>query len=437
MKKRGRGIRMNRQKRGIRPGWRGLARLSAPALLLSVAVALAGPTAHPAGNPTASVPEADTVGAIDTDVADSTEIAELTPPENSPPVWMDFYAEGGNEPNENNDLAAYGELKIGKRIELPLPLDIYGKLRAGHDRDGNFWHNRDDLGLGLRLFMLHDKATLFAMVEAVRGRYVADRSLMERRAGSVSELTALRAEIDQLQRRGNEIDRQIFFLQMNRGSLDTLQATVDSLNTQIRHLQTTLDSLQNQGTSLSPTLDNIQAATDSMMRIPVGLVVEYRAGLIFQKSWGYDNPGTTAAIVMPWRLWGDLYGECFFQDLRRKIRARTERNEYADSTYRYQNLILTLAPKIGVVALEGIAGMLIPYGEAEGIVDIRGDWYNNKATACLGIRYKPVKVLDLVIDCEYALGTYFGRERPEDPNPYTQTFANFRVGASFWYGLGL
>ena len=336
----------------------------------------------------------------------------------APPLWMDFYTEGANEPNENNNPYGYLEVKVGKKINTSLPVDLYTKFRVEGDRDHYFWHNREDIGIGGRIHLLTEKASLFFLTEGMVGRFIPDRGVQTAFENVQAQLTRFES---QLQGNYYELEQYAFrqSLGIGGGKGDSLQKHIDALSVSIQKLQNYIDSLQQ--------------VSDSIKAIPASLVTDIRAGPVFYKGWGNDPDGR----IFPLRSWGDIYGDLIFLSSMRQIQERGADNLFHNSFNRYTNLIATFSPKIGFVLIEGLLGSLITYGEANCMVDVRGDWYNNLGWVAAGLRYKPFNVIDLSILAEYTTGCYWGRQYKDDVNPNKPTFANFRLGINFWYGVGL
>lgn len=364
------------------------------------------------------------------DASDTTvPISPASNEETTAPLWMEIYSEGGNGPDEANNVNGYTEIKIGKRISTFIPIDLYGKLRAEADRAHYFWHNHEDVGLGARFPIISKGASLFLMVEGSAGRYSMGSQLKNTINAHLDHLNEIQGQLDRVWNRYDNVYIQSEYIKNGIVNSDQLQAQVNALRNSLYSMQATLDTLTQQR-------DSLRQITDSLMKIPSGDLAEFRAGLVFWKGWGYsDSP--TRQLSFPLRSWGDFYGESIFLLSRRSIHQRdTMTNEYNPAQDTYSNLICSLSPKIGMVAAEFLGGSYIAYIGGNLIVDTRSDWYNNVSSFETGIRFKPFSQIDFAINAGFVAGSYLGRQRQEDENPNKRTFSDFRVQASFWYGMG-
>jgi hypothetical protein len=345
------------------------------------------------------------------------------------PLWMDCYAEGGNEPNENNNLYGYTEIKTGKRIPLFLPIDMYGKVRIEGDRAGYFWHNHSDIGAGGRLHLLSGSASLFLFAEGSVGRYSGGNMIRHTATLVQNKLTVLQNKIDRTWNAYQGVFEQSINIKYGIGDPTQILGPIDSLKNALFALQSYIDTLTQQR-------DSIQCVTDSLMQIPAEDLVELRGGLVFWKGWGASECLPTNR-TFPFHFWGDLYGEIILLSSQRGIYERdVSTGNYIPVSYKYLNAICFLSPKIGSVISDGPGGTLIGYTGGDFLIDTRGDWYNNKTSVEAGFRYKPFFSIDLSINAEYLLGTYLGRQRPDDENPNSRFFSDFRIHVSMWHGLG-
>lgn len=340
------------------------------------------------------------------------------PDANLPPLWVETYSEGGNMPSEDNNLSGSLELKIGKRFRLKRPIDIYSKFSVAIDRDHYFWNNRNDIGIGSRIHLMTNKASLIFLAEGSIGRFVPDNRITSQ----------FNQTSDKLQNVTDDLDGVIYQLEQDAmaAELDLLKS--DSLQKHIRELNASEKEFQT-------TIDSLNQIADSLKAIPMELVKDVRAGFVFWKGWGED--GSENDRLFPFRFWGDLYGELIFLYTQRRIQTRDSQGEYMKSWNRYINTICSISPKIGLVLMDGVIGSVVGYGKVNGMIDVRGDWYNNLGSFSAGLRYKPFSAIDLSIFGEYNNGMYWGRQYKDDVNPNKQFFSDFRYGFTFWYGLGM
>jgi hypothetical protein len=334
------------------------------------------------------------------------------------PLWVETYSEGGNMPSENNNLSGSLDLKIGKRFRWKKPIDIYSKFSVALDRDHYFWNNRNDIGIGSRIHLMTNKASLLFLAEGSIGRFVPDD-----RITSQFNVTS-----DKLENATEDLDRVIYLLEQDAmaAELDLLKS--DSLQKHIKKLKASEKVFQS-------SIDSLTQIADSLKAIPMELVKDVRAGFVFWKGWGEE--GSEKDRLFPFRFWGDLYGELIFLYTQRRIQSRDNKGEYMKSWNRYINTICSISPKIGLVLMDGVIGSVVGYGKINSLIDIRGDWYNNLGSFSAGLRYKPFSTIDLSIFSEYNNGMYWGRQYKDDVNPNKQFFSDFRYGFTFWYGLGI
>jgi hypothetical protein len=343
---------------------------------------------------------------------------EEQPDASLPPLWVETYSEGGNLPSENNNLSGSLDLKIGKRFRLKKPVDIYSKFSVALDRDHYFWNNRNDIGIGSRIHLMTNKASLLFLAEGSIGRFVPDDRITSQ----------FNKTSDKLESATDELDRVIYLMEQDAmaAELDLLKS--DSLQKHIKKLKASEKVFQS-------SIDSLTQIADSLKAIPMEMVKDIRAGFVFWKGWGED--GSESDRLFPFRFWGDLYGELIFLYTQRRIQTRNSKGDYMKSWNRYINTICSISPKIGLVLMDGVIGSVVGYGRVNGMIDVRGDWYNNLGSFSAGLRYKPFSAIDLSIFGEYNNGMYWGRQYKDEVNPNKQLFSDFRYGFTFWYGLGM
>jgi hypothetical protein len=176
---------------------------------------------------------------------------------------------------------------------------------------------------------------------------------------------------------------------------------------------------------------------DSAALIPAGNVMEFQAGLVFQKNWGDPVNGESGPwFAFPLRFWGNIYSDCIFQSLRRHVLTRHGGSTFSDSTVRLDNLIFYANPDVGILLMDGRAGSIAAYATGYLWFDTHQDWWNNLWMAGPGLSWQPLPILDFAFKAEYLWGAYYRKARKEDPLPYRKSFSDVRLAANFWYGLG-
>lgn len=366
----------------------------------------------------------------------ATEDAEVEAP--PPPLWLEFYGEAVGSRHEDDNIAGFTDTKVGKRLPGPLKADLYGRIRYYRDGRDFYWNNRADAGIGIRVPLLR-KVSLTAFAEAAWGRYLSLASgalPLERLQVRVERN---RAAIDAAQKSFQALYKEVFKAAvLEDPAVD--RATIKYLDTAGNsHLQA-LARLDAQLDSLETSKDSLGQAMDSVGLVPAGEVAEYKAGLVFWHGWGRpadDADPPSRWFAFPIRPWGEVYADCVYSSLSRHVRARGAGGEYRDSVARFSNLIAYANPAAGLLVMEGRAGSLAALVSAYLWFDTRGDWWNNRAMAGPGLRYQPLRDIDLAIKAEWMFGRYYGRERAQDPNPYAKGFSDARLTAGFWHGLGI
>lgn len=353
----------------------------------------------------------------------------------APALWLETYGEGVYSHHEDDNLAGFADWKVGKRLPGPLQLDVYGKIRFYRDQRDFFWNNRADGGLGVRLPLLR-KVSLTAFAEATWGRYLSLSTGTVPMDRLQARIDNNRAAIDAAQKGFQAMYKSIFNANLVEDPAFDRQ-TLKQLDTLGNSQLASLARLNGQLDSLETAKDSLRQIMDSIALVPTGEVVEYKAGLVFWQGWGgpQDNPASWFAF--PLRPWGDLYADVIASSLERHVSARRANNEYGDSTVRIRNIILYANPSLGWMLMDGKIGSLAAYATAYAWYDTHRDWWNNLAMGGPGVRYQPFREIDLSVKAEYLWGRYYGRERKGDPNPYAASFADTRLTASFWHGLGL
>jgi hypothetical protein len=358
--------------------------------------------------------------------------------ESPQPLWMDTYGEGVYSRHDNRNLSGFTEFKLGKRVNLGIPTDFYLKTRLYRDQRDFFWNNRADVGLGARIPLLK-KVSLQLFGEVIGGQYLRLSSGTLGSEGMQARIEKNRAAINVAQGEFQAMYKEIFEANLiNDRNVD--RKTISRLDTTGNTHLATLSRLNDHLDSLETSQDSMASVMDSLALIPAGSLREYRAGLIFWYGWGQDAAGQEAPrprVSFPARLWGEIYSDWIFSSLGRHVRTRGPDDIYRDSVARFNNLIFYANPAAGMMVMEGIAGSLAAYATGYVWFDTHKDWWNNLAMAGPGLRYKPLPMLDLVFKAEYLFGRYYGRERPEDPNPYDANLQDLRITGSFWYGMGI
>lgn len=360
--------------------------------------------------------------------------------EPAPPLWMDVYGEGVRSSHEENNAAGFTEAKTGKRFNLGRPFDVYVKARLGRDQKAFFWNNRADVGVGARVHLL-DRVSLILFGEAVAGHYFRTEPGVFAAGGIQMGIERNRAALESTRKEFQAVYARI--LEMDPFFITPDDPKYEKQWKDLKNLaQGTLDSLtrlDNSIDALEAVHDSLMGALDTQALLPSGPLWEYRGGLVFWHGWGQRVEGGNArpAFAFPLRFWGEVYSDCIYSALRRHVQSRNSQGTLADSVAHLDNLIAYANPDAGVVLMEGPAGDVAVYATAYLWLDTHADWWNNRAMAGPGLRYKPFGSLDLAFTGEYLFGRYYGRERNEDPNPHGQAFQDLRLSLSFWYGLGL
>lgn len=357
-------------------------------------------------------------------------------PQPAPALWLETYGEGVYSHHEDNNLAGFADWKVGKRLPGPLQADVYAKIRFYRDQRDFFWNNRADAGLGVRLPLLRE-VSLTAFAEATWGRYLSLASGAVPMDRLQARIESNRAAIDAAQKGFQSMYKAIFNANLLEDpSFD--RQTLKQLDTLGNAQLASLARLNGQLDSLETAKDSLRQIMDSIGLVPTGEVVEYKAGLVYWQGWGGPDDGPAASwFAFPLRPWGDLYADAIASSLERHVSARRADGEYGDSLVRIRNIILYVNPSLGWMVMDGKAGSLAAYATVYAWYDTHRDWWNNLAMGGPGLRYQPFRQIDLSVKAEYLWGRYYGRERKGDPNPYAAAFADTRLTASFWHGLGM
>lgn len=351
-------------------------------------------------------------------------------------LWLETYGEGVFSRHEDHNLAGFADWKVGKRIPGPIQADVYAKVRLYRDQRDFFWNNRADGGLGIRIALLR-KVSLTAFAEATWGHYLSLASGAVPMNRLQARIESNRTAIDDAQKDFQAMYKAVFNANIledpafDRETLKRLDTLGNVQSAALVRLNAKLDTLETAKDSLGQVMD-------SLALIPAGSVVEYKAGLVFWQGWGGPQETPPASwFAFPFRPWGDVYADCIASALDRHVLSRQIGGEYADSVAHIRNIILYANPALGWMVLDGRAGSVAAYATVYTWFDTHRDWWNNLAMGGGGMRYQPFREIDLSIKAEYLLGRYYGRERKSDPNPYARAFADTRVTASFWHGLGI
>jgi hypothetical protein len=357
--------------------------------------------------------------------------AAAGPEDPPPPLWMEAYSEGIYSRHEQDNTSGFGDVKLGKRFLAERPVDVYLKARMHRDARDFFWNNHLDAGVGVRA---HPFKGIFLRIfaEAMTGYFYRTSADMGDLAGIQSRLDRTRASLDEMQTRFQGVQISVFRRAalgdtvFSRKALDSLDALLTAQGLTLAGVDAYLDSLET-------TRDSLRQKGDSLALIPAGPRTEFQLGFVFWFGRGQEAFGEGP---FPLRFWCDLYADGIYSLQSRTVQTRSGGETYRDSTARFPNVILYLNPDVGAVLLEGSFGTLVGYGTLYAWFDSHRDWWNNRAMAGPGMRWQPLADLDLVLAAEYLWGSYYGRERKEDPNPYGRSFQDLRLQASFWYGLG-
>lgn len=395
----------------------------------------AGAIADSAENADSIVAEADSAAAAALAEAEGPDGSEGSEDEEEkPPLWLETYGEGVYSRQEEDNLAGFADWKVGKRLPGPLRIDLYAKIRLYRDQRDFYWNNRADGGFGIRLPLLR-KVSLTAFAEASWGHYLSLSSSNRPEARLQGLIEANRVAIENAEKQTQGIYSSVWLANQLKDK-QTDRETLEKLDTLANRL---LDSLSGNLDALETTRDSLYDVMDAMALVPTGEVTEYKAGLVFWRGWGgpgSDGASTGRWFTFPFRPWGDAYADCIASSLSRHVRVR-HGSEYVDSLVRINDVILYANGSAGWTVVDGKMGSMAAFASAYAWLDTRGDWWNNRASGGLGLRYQPFRELDLAIKAEYLAGGYFGRERGEDPNPYRQAFTDTRITAGFWHGLGM
>lgn len=396
-------------------------------------VLIAGSLAY--GNPE---PLSADSGISDTDGNEMEVVSEGNVEERVNPLWMDTYGESVYSEHEAQNLAGFSEFKIGKRIPIGMPIDLYAKMRIYRDKQNYYWNNRADGGLGARIPLLK-KLSLSLFGEIVSGQYLhlsTGTLTLDHLQGRIEQN---RGVIDAAQKEFQAMYQEIFKANLlddntfNRQTLRNLD-TAGSV-----HLKT-LVKLNAQLDSLETAKDSLVQVMDSVALVPAGSILEYRGGLLFWYGWGTtseEEKKNGPWISFPFRFWGDIYSDCIFSSMSRHVLTRGGGVNYHDSLAIFRNLIYYANPNVGLMIAEGKIGSIAAYAAAYVTFDSHKDWWNNVALIGPGIRYVPFQHLDFILKGEYLAGRYYGRQRKDELLPYPRYFRDLRVTASCWYGLGV
>lgn len=381
-------------------------------------------------------------GATGVDGDTGAEASEEAPPR--PALWMETYTEGAYSKHEEDNASGFTDVKMGKRFDLaPLlgasaavSADVYLKARAHRDQRDFFWNNHLDAGAGARVNVLKG-AALSVYAEILGGYYYRTGASLGDLSGFQAKIDGNRKAVDTIYARLSAENIAIFNRVQQKNpdttftikELESLDLALSRINQSVSGLQVYLDSLET-------TRDSLRQLADSVALVPAGPLTEYRAGFMFWYGRGQETPEGGRRLDFPLRFWCDLYADGTFTSQSRHVLTRGDGDAYRDSVARFTNFILYLNPDVGVILLNGAGGSMVAYGTAYAWLDTHGDWWNNRAMAGPGLRHKPFKEIDLTFAAEYLWGSYYGREREEDPNPYKQSFQDMRLMATFWYGLG-
>ncbi len=365
--------------------------------------------------------------------------ASAEPP---PPLWVELYSEGTHSSHENDNTSGFLDVKLGKRFGQTLPFDVYLKARAFRDQADFFWNNLAQAGAGFRV-TLTKPVTLSFFAQATTGNYFRTGSETQGMQGLQTRIDRERAALNRVQADYQSLGTQVFTEKFTIMDTATTRAEINklwnSLDTALTNrYQGGLAALDGKIDSLESAKDSLRAAMDSLALIPAGTQTEYQAGLIFQYGWGAPvNDASGPLFAFPWRFWGDVYSDCIYQAQRRHVQTRHGGDAYSDSLVSLDNLIVYANPDVGILLMDGRAGSAAAYVTAYAWFDTHRDWWNNLAMAGPGVRWQPWPALDFLVTAEYLWGRYYGRARAEEPLPYARAFSDVRIGANFWYGVGL
>lgn len=382
----------------------------------------------------------------DGDAVDSSRaiinVPEAAPPDEDPkpPLWMEIYSEGTRSSHEDGNTSGFLDAKVGKRIDLPLPIDFYAKARIYRDQAGFFWNNLAMAGAGVRV-TLKKPVTLSLFAQVMTGSYLRTDPAAADMQGIQSRIDRERTAIDAVQKDYQGLLNDVFVKGFTIKDTTTARAEIarlwDSLDASITQRYDSLGGLDARLDSLESSKDSLAQRIDSLALVPYGNALEIEAGLVFQYGWGGpENEPDGPWFSFPFRFWGDLYSDCIFQSLSRHVLARNGGVTYADSLARFDNIIGYANPDVGLLLMEGRGGNVMAYATGYVWFDTHRDWWNNLFMGGPGLRWQPFPAVDFSATVEYLWGRYYGRGRKEDPLPYDRSFSDLRLSANFWYGLG-